>query len=106
MSSPNQIAKARASDRLTKAIDDLVAQGSRPHCADQEVSHLWLSEHPEERALAIRLCQGCPVLIECWGAASARRETFGVWGGVDRTRVQGKVGRPPKKAVVDPDEAA
>ncbi|HEY6686932.1 MAG TPA: WhiB family transcriptional regulator [Propionibacteriaceae bacterium] len=43
--------------------------------------HLWLSEHIKERALAVRLCRGCPVLRECREAATAHRERFGVWGG-------------------------
>ena len=106
MATPTKIAAARASDRLTLAIDEIARQGLRPHCTDQEVSHLWLSEYAAERALAIKLCRGCPIFNVCGEVASARREPFGVWGGRDRTRVPGKVGRPPKRAVIDPDEAA
>lgn len=86
MSHPTKIAAARASERLTKAIIDAAARGELTHCADSEVSHLWLSENDHERALAARLCAGCPVHLECWAAAAARREQFGVWGGIDRTR--------------------
>jgi len=34
---------------------------------------------------AVKLCRGCPIFTECGEAASARREQFGVWSGVDRT---------------------
>ena len=106
MAVPTKIAAARASDRLTRAIDDLTRQGLRYHCADEEVSHLWTSEDSQDRALAIKLCRGCPILKVCDEVASIRRESFGVWAGRDRTRVPGKKGRPPKTAVIGPDEAA
>jgi hypothetical protein len=99
MATPTKIA-ARASDRLTKSLINTTARGLRPHCADPELAHLWLSDHEEERAVAAILCGGCPVELECRGAAAARRETFGVWGGVDRTRNPNgsstKLGRPRK----------
>jgi len=77
---------AVASARFTKALIDLAAAGLRTHCSDPEASHLSLSEYPEQRAEAARLCQGCPVIMERWAASVARRESFGVWAGVDRTR--------------------
>jgi hypothetical protein len=83
---PTKIAAARASERLTKALADLAAHGLRQHCADPELSHLWLSDHADERAVAAILCAGCPVELLCWDAARARDERFGVWGGVDRTQ--------------------
>jgi hypothetical protein len=86
MATPTKIAAARATDRLTKAQLDLAGQGLRTHCADRTISHLWLSENDAERALAAKLCIGCPVQIACWNAAAARREQFGVWAGVDLTR--------------------
>jgi Transcription factor WhiB len=86
MASPTKIAAALAADRLTKALIDIAAQGLRHHCADPERGHLWLSEHEPERALAVRLCAGCPVELECWAASVARDERFGVWSGIDRTR--------------------
>lgn len=43
-----------------------------------------LSDDPHIRAEAARLtCPPCPVLEECRDAG--RKETFGVWGGKDRT---------------------
>lgn len=74
-----------ASERLTKALIDLAAAGLRTHCSDPETHHLWLSEYPEERAQAAKLCEGCPVLIECWTASVARDERWGVWAGIDRS---------------------
>lgn len=83
---PTKIAASRAADRLTQALADAAARGLRHHCADTEVSYLWLSEREHERALAVKLCAGCPVHLECWAVAVARKERFGVWGGVDRTQ--------------------
>jgi hypothetical protein len=77
---------AIASERLTKALIDLAARGLRTHCSDPETHHLWLSDHEDERAQAAILCHGCPVELECWAAAAARDERFGVWSGVDRTQ--------------------
>jgi hypothetical protein len=96
MSVPAKVAAARAGERLTKALVDLAAQGLRTHCSDPESHHLWLSEDAEERARAVKLCRGCPIIGPCGEAASARRERFGVWSGVDRTRPPGKLGRPLK----------
>ncbi|HVD18960.1 MAG TPA: hypothetical protein VNC63_09790 [Propionibacteriaceae bacterium] len=50
MSVPVKIARAQASARLVKAIDDLARSGMLPHCADRRTSHLWLSDHLEDRA--------------------------------------------------------
>jgi Transcription factor WhiB len=86
VSRSTQIIKARATDRLRRALADAAAAGQRHHCGDSEVAGLWTSENAHERALAVKLCSGCPVSIPCWAAAAAHRETFGVWGGQDRTR--------------------
>jgi Transcription factor WhiB len=95
MAKPTKIAAARASERLTQALIDARAQGLRHHCDDASIAYLWLSEHEHERALAARLCVGCPVQMECWSVARARREKFGVWGSVDFTP---KRGRPKQTA--------
>jgi hypothetical protein len=76
---------AAASRHFTKALIDLAAHGLRTHCSDPETHHLWLSEDEQERAIAVELYPECPVQLECWLAANARNEKFGVWGGVDRT---------------------
>jgi hypothetical protein len=38
--------------------------------------HLWLSEHESERAIAILLCDHCPVLTVCRDTAELRQETW------------------------------
>jgi hypothetical protein len=70
---------------LTRALVDLASRGERPHCSDPGTSELWLSGHKAERAEAAKLCRGCPVIEPCGQAATARRERWGVWAGVDRT---------------------
>jgi hypothetical protein len=96
LSTPTKIAAARASERFTKALADLASRGLRTHCQDPEVAHLWLSEIDQERAQAAILCSGCLVELECWAAAAARDERFGVWSGQDRTRKPNRPGRPKK----------
>jgi hypothetical protein len=79
-----------ATDRLTQALITMAAKGLRPHCSDPESHCMWLSEHPQERALAARMCGGCPVIAECGDAADANGERFGVWAGIDRIVRPGK----------------
>lgn len=47
--------------------------------------HLWTSDSKRDRDEAAGLCVslGCPILAECRAAAAARKERFGVWGGVN-----------------------
>ena len=75
-----------ASAQLTSALINLAAAGLRTHCSDPTLSELWVSDHEAERAEAVRLCHGCPVLRECRQAADARDERWHVWGGRDYTR--------------------
>jgi hypothetical protein len=79
-----------ASDRLTRALLDMAARGERSHCSDSASHHLWLSESPTDRRLAVTLCRHCPVEAECLAAATANQERFGVFGGKDFTRPPGK----------------
>jgi hypothetical protein len=78
----------QASDKLTIALLTIASQGLRTNCSDPETHHYWLSEYRAERRLAVRACRGCPVLVECGDVG--RHQTFGVFGGVDRTRRPGK----------------
>jgi hypothetical protein len=73
------------SDRLTRALLNLTSRGLRPHCGDAGTGGVWLSEVEAERAEAVKLCRGCPVILECGAAATARGERFGTLSGVDRT---------------------
>jgi hypothetical protein len=95
--SPNKLAggltarrasRAAAGERFTQALVAIAAQGLRTDCSDAG-SHLWISENAADRAEAAKLCQGCPVQLDCWEVAAARGERFGVWGGVDFTVPQG-----------------
>ena len=79
-----------ASDALTLALVNAATQGVKPRCADPETHTYWLSEHPGDRAQAVRWCRGCPVLEPCGEAAQANNERFGVWAGKDRTRHPGR----------------
>jgi hypothetical protein len=74
-----------ASDALTLALLNLAARGERTHCSDPTTHHLWLSESESERAIAVTLCDHCPVLTVCRDTAEQRDERRGVSGGVDRS---------------------
>jgi hypothetical protein len=76
-----------ALDQLTHALRDLAARGRRTRCAEID-GDMWLSDLADIRAVGVTLCQGCPVINECWEAG--RSMTAGVWGGVDRDRKWGK----------------
>jgi hypothetical protein len=70
-----------ASAALTRALLDLASRGLRTHCSDVELHQLWLSESQQERAVAARLCRGCPAFIPCGEVGQYQR--FCVFGGVD-----------------------
>jgi hypothetical protein len=80
-----RVRASQASDRSTVALLNLASQGLRTNCSDPGTHHYWTSDHEAERALAVRACHGCPVLVECGQAATANDERHGVWAGVDRT---------------------
>ena len=88
--SATRLRASQASDRLTVALLTIASQGVRAHCSDPETHHYWLSEHAPERAIAVKLCTGCPVLQPCLEAARLNDERHGVWGGRDFTRKPGK----------------
>jgi hypothetical protein len=79
------------SEALTRALINLAAAGLRTHCSDPG---LWVSDHPGDRREAVKLCDHCPVIVECRTAADARDERWHVWGGKDYTRRQ----RPQRAA--------
>ena len=74
-----------ATDRLTGALLAMAARGERTHCSDPAIHYLWLSEHDNERVVAVMLCDHCPVLQVCRDTAEQRDERWGVWGGKDRS---------------------
>jgi hypothetical protein len=76
------------SERLTRALVDLASRGQRPRCSDPVSSEMWLSEDQAGRKQAARMCRGCPVIDPCRDVG--QYQTFGVYGGVDRTRRPGR----------------
>ena len=79
-----------ATNELNRALLSLAAAGNLPRCSDPITRELWTAEHTAERALAVKWCRGCPVLVLCGQAAIERDERFGVWGGVDRSARPGE----------------
>jgi hypothetical protein len=79
----------RATDALTRALITIAAKDERTHCSDPATHHLWQSDRDAERAEAVKLCRGCPVILECRQAADARDERWHVWGGLDPVRTTG-----------------
>lgn len=75
---------------LQAALEDTV-----PPCTADPPS--WFDDDPEVRAEAARACRRCPVITECAAFATANREPFGVWGGVDRTQPVGRPTKPKEK---------
>ncbi|MEU5608412.1 WhiB family transcriptional regulator [Streptomyces sparsogenes] len=52
---------------------------------------LWHSDNPEDRALAMAICHGCPLQPAC-GTYATTNDLPGIWGG--RTRAQRRGTRP------------
>ena len=75
----------RERDQLTRALLDLAEDGLGTNCQSPSIDYLWLSEDQEERDVASRLCEGCPVLRACFTSAAKSGATFGVFGGHDFT---------------------
>ena len=80
------VCRDSAARRFDTALLRLAVDGGRPRCGEFGGHELWLSENPEERALAKSWCAGCPVIDECAAAATELKVSFGVWAGRDRTK--------------------
>jgi hypothetical protein len=52
-----------ATDPLTLALLNMASRSERTHCSDPTSHHLWLSEHEQERVVAVQLCDHCPSFI-------------------------------------------
>jgi hypothetical protein len=50
-------------------------------CAEVDPEIIF-GKHRERRAFAKQYCARCPVNVQCFQAG--KRESYGVWGGVDR----------------------
>jgi hypothetical protein len=51
-------------------------------CASHDPG-LWFSGSPQDIARAKAICRGCPDQARCLAGAIERRETHGIWGGID-----------------------
>ena len=88
----------RGSDEEPVAVDWADAR-----CRDGASSmvSLFFSEQLDDIARAKAICATCPLQEPCLAVATARRELWGVWGGVlffngKVLAVKRKRGRPPK----------
>ena len=73
-----------ARQALNTALANAVARDLFVPCAGPwDGDSPWLSDDPDERRWAARLCADCPVLGECRRAGELER--WGVWGAVDRS---------------------
>ncbi len=84
----DRVADLTPPQRLRLALAEMVEQGELPPCSDG--SGRWVSQDRNDRATAAADCGFCPILTECAAAADAVRESFGVWGGRDRTPGPGR----------------
>ena len=85
-----------ATDRLHHALAELVDTGHRPACINQP--GLWVSDDRADRDIAVRLCAGCRVIVECAAAAKEIHARFGVWAARDRTALPPSQQRPKPSA--------
>jgi hypothetical protein len=70
-------------EALTHQLAQLARRGQHPPCTDPGMRHLWTSDHGKDRARAMAMCRGCPLLEPC--RAAGRNERWHVWGAVDRS---------------------
>jgi hypothetical protein len=81
-----KIIRRDAGEHLHRMLSRMVARGDHPACADPRIRDYWVSEREDRRACAVAWCAGCNLLALCDEAAEEYGETYGVWGGRDRTR--------------------
>ena len=113
---PQQTERRRARDRVNKARARLRAKGLDPgevpspssvfrrvvlpvsrasgsgwqdRAACKSEPPEWFDAETDQNATrALTVCAGCPVRRDCFAAAAANRERYGVWGGVDLSAPQ------------------
>lgn len=76
---------------LTKSVfpdpdrrrDDWRDRGS---CLDAD-PEMWFADPKETKAAAIAVCVGCPVRQQCFDWADRTGQAWGIWGGVDMSRI-------------------
>jgi WhiB family transcriptional regulator, redox-sensing transcriptional regulator len=70
---------------LTTDLPEFTAVGAwqqEAACRDTDPD-LFFSTADADRQEALRLCNACPVRLECLEHALSTRETYGIWGGTD-----------------------
>lgn len=74
-------AGSREAGGLLSVLDAIGTAASEPACKGAADPDLWFRSGAEDEAKAV--CAACPVRAECLNSAIARKEEFGVWGGLD-----------------------
>ena len=81
-----------AAEVLTRALTALEDAGKSWPCRGRPE---WISDDPEDREAAARMCEPCPVLSQCRAAGDEIQATAAVYGGIPRGNA-GRRGRPRK----------
>lgn len=69
-------------------LPDFITQ-ARANCADPRYDpDLWHSDNPDDRATAMAICHGCPLLADC-GTYATTHNHPGIWGGSTRGQRRG-----------------
>ena len=71
-----------ASMRTWMHLQAFFAAGETTPCAGRNE---WLSSRAADKRTAIRLCGDCPAKHACAEFAETNHESFGIWGGIDRS---------------------
>ena len=71
-----------ASMRTWMHLQAFFAAGEVTPCAGRNE---WLSSRAADKQTAIRLCGDCPAKHACAEFAETNHETYGIWGGIDRS---------------------
>lgn len=68
-------------DALREQMGEAPSWFEEASCAESD-PEAWFPEKGCSTREAKRICDGCPVRDECLAYALARREKFGIWGGL------------------------
>jgi hypothetical protein len=79
-----------ATDGLNRALLSLAAAGDRPRCSDPITRELWTAELAAHRAIAVKWCKRCPVLVLCGQAGNATNDSG---FGAESTAASGQEGK-------------
>lgn len=72
---------ARRAERWAGALQDAMAENA-PNCGDNPGPYIDYDEdNPPSADQAFKMCEDCPVLVQCARFASAYKPPIGVWGG-------------------------